>query len=189
MCPVRSGVRAPGKERVSSFTGTGRQPRRRRSTPTLAAVRNDPLIELHHTADERLRRDGQRYTANRRALVSALGGSDRPLAMGELLERSDGMAQSSAYRNLAILEAAGVVHRLVTSDDTARYELAEDLTGHHHHVICDSCGSVLDIDAPAELERGVHEFAAAVAATHGFVVAHHRLDLVGTCADCTAAHR
>jgi Fe2+ or Zn2+ uptake regulation protein len=150
---------------------------------------NDSLIELHHTADERLRRDGQRYTTNRRALVDALGGSDRPLSMGELLERSDGMAQSSAYRNLAILEEAGVVHRLVTSDDTARYELAEDLTGHHHHVICDSCGSVLDIDAPAELERGVHELAASVAATHGFVVAHHRLDLVGTCAACVSAPR
>jgi Fe2+ or Zn2+ uptake regulation protein len=150
---------------------------------------NDSLIELHHTADERLRRDGQRYTTNRRALVDALGGSDRPLSMGELLERSEGMAQSSAYRNLAILEEAGVVHRLITSDDTARYELAEDLTGHHHHVICESCGSVLDIDAPAELERGVHELAASVTATHGFVVAHHRLDLVGTCAACIAAPR
>lgn len=146
---------------------------------------DDRLGDLHRTADERLRRDGQRYTANRRALVGALGDSDRPLSMGELLERSEGMAQSSAYRNLAILEEAGVVHRLVTSDDTARYELAEDLTGHHHHVICDTCGSVLDVDAPPELERGVHAFADAVAATHGFVVAHHRIDLVGTCAACT----
>ena len=145
------------------------------------------LIELHRTADERLQRDGQRYTANRRALVDALGGSDRPLSMSDLLERSEGMAQSSAYRNLAILEEAGVVHRLVTSDDTARYELAEDLTGHHHHVICDSCGSVLDIDAPPELEHGVHAFAESVAATHGFAVSHHRLDLVGTCAACAAA--
>mgnify|MGYP006288887185 CR=1 FL=1 len=149
----------------------------------------DSLIELHHTADERLRRDGQRYTANRRALIEALGDSDRPLSMSELLERSEGMAQSSAYRNLSILEDAGVVHRLVTSDDTARYELAEDLTGHHHHVICDSCGSVLDVDAPPALERGVHAFAESVAATHGFIVAHHRLDLVGTCAACASAQR
>lgn len=144
------------------------------------------LNELHRTADQRLRQDGQRYTANRRALVDALGGTDRPLSMTELLDRSGGLAQSSAYRNLAILEEAGVVHRLLTADDSARYELAEDLTGHHHHVICDRCGSVLDIDAPPELERGVHLLAESVARAHGFVVEHHRLDLVGTCAACAA---
>ena len=144
------------------------------------------LIELHRTADQRLQQDGQRYTANRRALIDALGGSDRPLSMAELLDRSTGLAQSSAYRNLAILEEAGVVHRLLSADDTARYELAEDLTGHHHHVICDSCGSILDIDAPPELEHGVHALAESVARTHGFRVEHHRLDLVGTCAACAA---
>jgi hypothetical protein len=83
-------------------------------------------------------------------------------------------------------DAVGAEQDLLLGWET---ELAEDLTGHHHHVICDTCGSVLDIDAPAELERGVHELAASVAATHGFVVAHHRLDLVGTCAACVSAQR
>ena len=62
----------------------------------------------------------------------------------QILEVDRSLAQSSAYRNLAVLERAGVVHRIVTTDEFARYELAEDLTEHHHHLICRSCGSVAD---------------------------------------------
>lgn len=142
--------------------------------------------DLHITADERLRRDGQRYTDNRRGLVAALGAADRPITVVELLDALDGMAQSSAYRNLSVLEDAGVVRRLVTADDTARYELAEDLTGHHHHLICERCGSVVDIDVPAEIEEGVSRLAASAGEAHGFRVEHHRLDLVGICAACDA---
>ena len=110
-------------------------------------------IDVHDTADERLRRDGQRYTANRRALVDAMASADRPVTVVELIDVATGMPQSSAYRNLSVLEDAGVVRRLVTADDTARFELAEDLTGHHHHhFICEACGTVADIDVPTDLE-------------------------------------
>jgi Fur family ferric uptake transcriptional regulator len=146
-------------------------------------------IDVHSTADERLRRDGQRYTENRRVIVDALRVADRPVTVGELLDVSKGMAQSSAYRNLSVLEDAGVVRRLVTADDTSRYELAEDLTGHHHHLICEICGSVIDIDVPTALEDGVSSLSAAVATEHGFRVDHHRLDLVGVCAACSAQAR
>ena len=99
-------------------------------------------LDLHATAASRLRDDGQRYTTQRRALVDLLESVDQPLTIPQLLEHHPGLAQSSAYRNLAVLERAGVVHRIVTSDEFARYELAEDLTHHHHHLICSSCGDV-----------------------------------------------
>lgn len=142
-------------------------------------------IDVHGTADEHLRRAGQRYTANRRSLVDALVGSSGPVTVIELLESIDGMAQSSAYRNLAVLEEAGVVHRVVTDDDTARYELAEHLTGHHHHLVCAHCGAVIDIDVPNVIEDELRSLSAKVARAHGFRIDHHRLDLVGTCGNCT----
>ena len=147
-------------------------------------------IDVHDTADERLRRDGQRYTANRRALVDAMASADRPVTVVELIDVATGMPQSSAYRNLSVLEDAGVVRRLVTADDTARFELAEGLTGHHHHhFICEACGTVADIDVPTDLEDGVASFAASIAKSHGFRIEHHRLDLIGVCPACsTAAH-
>lgn len=142
--------------------------------------------DLHRTADERLRRDGQRYTTNRRTIVDVLGATDRPVTMAELLDRTAGLPQSSAYRNLGVLEEAGVVHRVVTDDDTARFELAEDLTGHHHHLICTCCGAVLDIDVPASVEQPIGALVAEVEASTGFRVERHRLDLLGTCPACAA---
>lgn len=141
-------------------------------------------IDVHGTADEQLRRAGQRYTANRRSIVDALVDARGPVTVVDLLESIDGMAQSSAYRNLAVLEDAGVVHRLVTDDDTARFELSEHLTGHHHHLICAGCGAVVDIDVPTRIEDEVRALSSSVADAHGFAIDHHRLDLVGTCRDC-----
>jgi Fe2+ or Zn2+ uptake regulation protein len=141
--------------------------------------------DLHATAATRLRTDGQRYTPRRRALVELLAEVDQPLTIPQLLERRRDMAQSSVYRNLAVLERAGVVHRIVTTDEFARYELAEDLTEHHHHLICASCGDVTDFTVPADVERSLEAALSTVAERSGFQVRHHRLDLVGTCPRCT----
>jgi Fe2+ or Zn2+ uptake regulation protein len=141
--------------------------------------------ELHATAAERLRADAQRYTASRRALVEALAGAPRPPTIPELLGTRPELAQSSAYRNLAVLEQVGVVRRIVTSDEHARFELAEDLTGHHHHLVCGRCGGVEDFTVSTRLERSLDEALAKVADGTGFRVDHHRLDLVGTCQSCS----
>jgi Fe2+ or Zn2+ uptake regulation protein len=141
-------------------------------------------IDLHETAALRLRADGQRYTRARRALVEVLARSGAPLAIPQLLERDRTLAQSSAYRNLGVLEQAGVVHRIVTADEFSRYELAEDLTGHHHHLICSACGDVTDFTVSSALEADLDRALVGIARANGFTADHHRLDLVGTCASC-----
>ena len=70
------------------------------------------------------------------------------------------------------------------ADEFARWELAEDLTGHHHHLICASCGRVEDVPASAGLERSVAAAAAAITRTTGFRTQRHRVDLVGVCREC-----
>ncbi|HKY14740.1 MAG TPA: transcriptional repressor, partial [Microthrixaceae bacterium] len=93
-------------------------------------------------------------------------------------------AQSSAYRNLAELISADVVHRIVTSDEHARFELAEELTEHHHHLICVACGSVEDFTLAPDLEHALDTALDGVAGREGFAANHHRLDLVGRCQAC-----
>lgn len=139
---------------------------------------------LHDTAAARLRRVEQRYTAGRRALVDALGGAGRPLAIADLLTAQPVAAQSSVYRNLSVLEAAGVVRRVQGEDEFSRFELAEDLTRHHHHLLCSSCGLVADYQLPSSLERALGRAVSDVAETTGFVAHDHRVDLVGLCAAC-----
>ena len=141
---------------------------------------------LHETISALLHSHQQRLTPTRRLIVDVLDASDRPLTIPEILEARPGLAQSSAYRNLVVLEQANVVHRLVTHADFARYELAEHLTGHHHHLVCSNCGRVEDLPATAAVERSVADAVEEAARRAGFRTEHHRLDLVGLCADCTA---
>lgn len=141
--------------------------------------------DLHATALARLRADGQRYTTGRRQLVELLAAAAQPVTIPQLLEQRRGLAQSSVYRNLAVLERAGVVHRVVTSDEFGRYELAEDLTRHHHHLICSRCGDVADFTVPAPVEDELDAALARAARRAGFRPSGHRLDLIGTCASCS----
>ena len=140
--------------------------------------------QVRETVASRLQAVGQRLTSNRRSLLDALTGAARPLTIPEILEDRPDLAQSSVYRNLVVLEEAGVVHRVVGTDDFARWELTEDLAGHHHHLICASCGRVEDVPASAGLERSVAAAAAAITRATGFRTQNHRLDLVGLCESC-----
>jgi Fe2+ or Zn2+ uptake regulation protein len=140
--------------------------------------------DVREAVATRLRSVGQRLTTNREALLDTLSAAPRPLTIPEILARREGLAQSSVYRNLVVLEEAGIVHRVVGADEFARWELAEDLTGHHHHLICASCGRVEDVPASAGLERSVAAAAAAITRTTGFHTQRHRVDLVGVCRRC-----
>lgn len=142
--------------------------------------------DLHTTAAQRLRSAGLRYTGSRRAVVGVLARSDRPLTIPEILAEDASLAQSSAYRNLTELIGAGVVHRLVAGDEYSHFELAEDLTSHHHHLVCTSCSRVADVTLSDDLEASLDTALADVAAGQGFRAEHHRLDVLGTCSACMA---
>ena len=140
--------------------------------------------DLHAAVSSRLHRVGQRYTTGRRALVEAIFDADRPMTAAELLERRPRLPQSTAYRNLAVLEQAGVVHRIRGADDYARFELSEELGGHHHHLVCVDCGTVEDFVPPARFEQSLSGMIGNVLAATGFRAETHRLDLLGSCSAC-----
>ena len=142
------------------------------------------MSELHDVVQERLRSVGQRYTTQRRAIVDALDRAGKPVAIPDLADARRGLPQSSVYRNLAVLEKAGAVHRVVTGEEFARYELAEDLTQHHHHLMCRSCGAVEDVAVATSFERQVSRAVTDIADRTGFSAVSHRLDLIGTCRNC-----
>ncbi len=124
------------------------------------------------------------YTAGRRELVELLAGFGRPATVSELLELRPKLTQSSMYRNMTDLEGVGVVQKVVGADDRTRFELAEELIGHHHHSICTNCGAVDDFVVPARAERSLEAALAKALEESGFRPTGHRLDVVGLCADC-----
>jgi len=132
----------------------------------------------------RLRLADQRFTPARRALVEALQAAGGPLSIPEILQVVTEIPQSSVYRNLAILESAGVVTRITSNDEFGRFELAEDLIGHHHHLICQLCGAMSDVTIAHDIETQLDATLSTLAKANGFTLDHHRLDLVGRCSKC-----
>lgn len=140
--------------------------------------------ELHATVAHALRRTRQRYTPARRQLVDLLVAIGRPVTIADLLERGARQSQSSLYRNLAILEQCGAVRRLTSTDDVARYELAEELSEHHHHLVCTVCGEIEDVTLSDDVEATLRAAARDAGRVSDFAVETHRFELVGTCGAC-----
>jgi len=140
--------------------------------------------DLHGVAERRLRRIDQRYTSGRRAIVELLLSTGHPVSIGDIAERLPDLPRSSAYRHLTDLQAAGLIRRVAASDEFTRFELAEDLTEHHHHLLCVSCGKVTDVTPPDGFEQQVAGAISDIAVAAGFQAHSHRLDVLGLCADC-----
>ena len=143
-----------------------------------------PTTELDRVVTDRLAQHEMRYTTGRRAIVSALRSVGGPVTLPELLSHASEIPQSSAYRNLALMQEAGVVRRLVHGADHAYFELAEELTEHHHHLICESCGTVEDFTLDAAVERVLDAAFERIATATGATPTSHVIDVFAVCATC-----
>jgi Fur family ferric uptake transcriptional regulator len=138
-----------------------------------------------HTLAE-LRRAGYRSGGARTAVVELLGQEHCCLTAQEIFDRlrSDGRAVgiASVYRVLDLLVGMRLVLRVDVGGGVARYEAAHPGGEHHHHLVCDACGTVVAFeDAPLEdaLER--------LAGRLGYSVDGHDVVLRGACPDCSGS--
>ena len=140
--------------------------------------------DLHSVVEQRLRRIDLRYTAGRRAIISLLVSAGHPVSIGDIAGSLPDLPRSSAYRHLVDLESAGLVRRVTANDEFTRFELAEDLTEHHHHLLCVNCGKVIDVTLPAGFEQDLTGAIGKLAEAEGFQAHSHRLDVLGVWAAC-----
>jgi len=71
-----------------------------------------------------------------------------------------------------------------STDDIGRYELNEEILGHHHHMLCSVCGDMRDVVIPEQLEEKLDSALTQLAKQSGFTLDQHRLDLIGRCKKC-----
>ena len=83
-----------------------------------------------------------------------------------------------------MLENIGVTCRIAVGNEHSHFELAEQLVGHHHHLICKACGTVQDVHLDVQTESVLEESLAQIASRANFAPLHHTLELHGRCADC-----
>ncbi len=121
--------------------------------------------------------------AARQALIELLDAQSCALTVIELEDalRSDGrpIARASIYRILDELERLHLVAKLQVGQAMARYEPLRNGAGHHHHLVCDNCGTVTPFSDP-ELETAIQRLSGRVPLR----VAEHEIVLRGACQDC-----
>ena len=118
-------------------------------------------------------------------MIDALASADGPRSAAELSEIvGKSVPLSSLYRTLAVLEEAGVLAPHFSSPGLTRYELAEWLSGHHHHLVCIACGQVQDLPANDAIEDRLQEIVSDVAEKASFREMNHALEIEGHCARC-----
>jgi Fe2+ or Zn2+ uptake regulation protein len=145
---------------------------------------SQPVDDLHELVEVHLRRMDQRYTAGRQAVVALLASLGHPASIADITDNIPEVPRSSAYRHLSDLQRAGVVRRIAAGDEFARFELAEDLTHHHHHLVCSACGRVIDVTPSPDFETTVTSMVDELTSQQGFRATSHALDVIGHCANC-----
>lgn len=140
---------------------------------------------LEHDISARLAESEARFTKGRREVTAALLDADGPRSAAELHDViGDKVPLSSLYRSLAVLEEAGVVILHFATKGLARYEPAEWLRGHHHHLVCIDCGAVEDVKVPAKVENRLETIVSEVATSSEFQPLDHALEIEGRCIRC-----
>jgi Fur family ferric uptake transcriptional regulator len=120
-------------------------------------------------------------TAARRAIVSAVACERRSFTARELYDRLQStrpVGLTTVYRTLALLVGDGTVREAGRRRGEALYATCE-LTGHHHHLICEACGVVVGSEVchceALESDLSAH---------HGFVLRASDSNYYGLCAAC-----
>lgn len=139
--------------------------------------------DLHEAVSRRLAEHDIRYTRGRQSVVTALVPLEGPESAADLHRRLN-VPMSSLYRSLTVLDEAGVLEKHHDADGLARFELAEWLTGHHHHLVCVDCGTVEDVQLDPRSEELLEGLARRVAEKAGYRQTGHNLEVEGLCRGC-----
>lgn len=121
---------------------------------------------------------GMKMTGQRRVIARVLSEARDHPDVEEVYRRAsdidDHISIATVYRTLRLFDIANIIDRLDFGDGRARYELADDEGGHHHHLIDMRTGKVVEFES-AELEAIKQR----IARDLGYEMVGDRLEIYG----------
>lgn len=130
---------------------------------------------------DKLKNTGVRMTPQRHAILSHLLDSIAHPSADDiykaLVPRFPSMSVATVYNNLRVFVDSGLVKELTYGDASSRYDAN---TSNHYHAQCRVCGKIVDFFYP-----NLAEIEASAAMETGFQVEGHRVEVYGTCKDCS----
>lgn len=133
-----------------------------------------------------LRAAGHRATPKRLALLRVLREAGKPLQATEIATRLPLAAdQATIYRTLEALTESGLIRKVSLNDRHAHYESMIGVK-HHHHIVCEDCGKIEDVDACVadDLARRALRNAKSFSS-----IRSHSLDFFSICDECANQHK
>jgi Fur family transcriptional regulator, peroxide stress response regulator len=131
-------------------------------------------------AIDTLKESGVRITPQRHAVLDYLLNATIHPTADDIYKALEGnfpnMSVATVYNNLRVLREIGLVRELTYGDSSSRFEC--NLT-EHYHIICESCGKIVDFHYPS-----LDEVESLAQKVTGFNVSHHRMEVYGTCEEC-----
>lgn len=88
------------------------------------------------------------------------------------------IGQTTVYRTLKLLCAAGLASEIHLTDSVAHYETVTEGT-HHDHLMCVNCGKIVEI-----YDSEIEAMQKSIAAAHNFTLLGHYHVLYGLCQEC-----
>jgi Fur family ferric uptake transcriptional regulator len=135
-------------------------------------------------AQEELTRSGHHSGQARGALLELLDSQPCALSAIEIEQQLQAsrrpVARASIYRILDELERLHLVQRVQVGGDMARYEPIRSGEGHHHHLVCDSCGTVTPFT-----DEGLEDAIRKLSRRLPMQVDDHEIVLRGACEVCS----
>lgn len=149
-------------------------------------VSKNSVDKLRTRLQSYMARKGLRSTAQRRLIIDTFFEAASHMTIEDLLAevraRDKGIGYATVYRTLKLLAECGVASERRFGDGLSRYELSDDATTHHDHLICVSCGKIVEFEEPQ-----IEELQEKIALKYGFLVTSHKHEMYGVCAECTAS--
>ena len=123
-----------------------------------------------------------KVTRQRRAVLKCFLESRDHISAEELYravsEKEPKIGLATVYRTLSLLTQSGLAIELDFGDGQKRYEHNKS-NNHHDHMICTKCGNIIEFNHPL-----IEKFQEDVAASNGFSIISHKLDMFGICSKC-----
>ncbi len=134
------------------------------------------------TLTAKLRKESLKITGPRQAILEAMRHHPHPLLIKELhaLLAEGDCDLVTVYRSMKTLQKMGMVRRVEFGKGGSRFELVTDEgREHHHHLVCEACHAVMQLDdcLLLEVERRIEK-------ASGFRSVTHRLEFFGICPAC-----
>ncbi len=130
---------------------------------------------------EKLRRKGYRLTPQRRMILAAIEHSAEHISAEEIYSqvaaKYPDVNISTVYRTLELLKKLGMVYEINLGEGRIRYHAEE--SGHHHHLVCQACGTVIDID-----EAALSSLKDALMRKYQFQAELRHIGVFGICEQC-----